>query len=132
MWFVLIFFIFNNNKNTMLSLERFYEKFLEIDFDNFLLEQNNPYVNSNEHYLRFKNDYLNKTRENFNKFKTLLSLYEGYKNIYEINEEKSEYIFIYIDETKKKDISKQLKNIILEQNRNLEFIMARINLLNKT
>jgi hypothetical protein len=115
----------------MYSLERFKEKFLENDFDNYLLEQNNPFVNSNRHYLQLKNNYLDKTRENFDKFKNLLEIYNRYMNIYKVNKENNECIFMYIDETKKKSINKQLKDIILEQNRNLDILMKHIKLLNE-
>jgi len=115
----------------MYSLERFKEKYLEVNFDNYLLEENNQYVNSNEHYLELKNDYFIKTRENFNRFKALLEIYGSYKNNYKINEEGSEHIFIYMDQSKKKNINKELKDIILDQNRNLDCLMSRIKLLNE-
>lgn len=114
----------------MYSLERFKEKFLEVNFDNYLLEQNSKYINSNEYYLQFKKDYLDKTRDNFNKFKNLLETYNYYKNIYKVDEQNFDYSFTYINQSKKIDINKELKNLILEQNKILNSFMDHIKFLN--
>ena len=59
----------------MITLIEFREKFITIDFDNYLKEQNNNLVNSNEYYLQYKNEYITTSENNYEILKGLLVIF---------------------------------------------------------
>ena len=47
----------------------YYAQYININFDEILLENNNNLLNSEEFYLMYKKDYFDQTSENFEKYK---------------------------------------------------------------
>ena len=68
----------------MLNID-FYNIFININFDNILLEENNPLINSKEFYLNYKKIYFNETNKNYSKFLRINSQLQRLNNtIYKI------------------------------------------------
>lgn len=108
----------------------FYTRFININFDEQLMENNNPLVNSQDIYLNYKNEYINTSLNNFNDYKKYNKIYSGL-NETDINNTSNKYIFVYknvklIEETKQK-----IKNIIIEQEKLLQNFQHYIDLLNE-
>ncbi len=108
----------------------FYTRFININFDEKLMENNNPLVNSQDIYLNYKNEYINTSLNNFNDYKKYNKIYSEL-NETNINNTSNRYIFVYknvklIEETKQK-----IKNIIIEQEKLLQNFQHYIDLLNE-
>ena len=50
----------------------YYAQYININFDEILLENNNNLLNSEEFYLMYKKDYFDQTSKNFEKYKKLI------------------------------------------------------------
>ena len=51
-------------EDNLYSEQSFNDTFININFDEFLIQNNNNLVNSNEYYLQYKSEYLEKTTTN--------------------------------------------------------------------
>jgi hypothetical protein len=102
----------NCQKAKVYCIKNFQKKFLNIQFDNILIEQNNKYVNSQE-YLSQKKKYNSSTKENFKIIKELVKEYDLLNNNYSINNTK--YIYKYIDTERLNTLNNELKNILIKQ-----------------
>jgi hypothetical protein len=110
------------------SEDTFKKNFLTVNFDEFLFENNNDLVNSNEHYITFKTEYLDKTNINFNKYKILIDQFKKMEDNYKINNTKYSYTFVNKDEYNK--LNKELKHILSEQRQLYLNFMNYIQFLN--
>lgn len=112
----------------MESEESFKNQFLNINFDEFLFENNNDLVNSNEYYIQYKSEYLSKTQDNFIKYSDLMKTFKYMENNYTINQNKYSYTFVNKDEYNR--INKELKNLLIEQRTLYNNFMNYIQFLN--
>lgn len=112
-----------------LSLDDFTEQFINIDFDNYLIEQNNNLVNSNDIYLLYKNEYIKITKENYNKLSLLLKQYISLNNNYIITDN-NKYIYHYIDNNEHKNLNIIIKDLIISQKKSLDNFINYITFLN--
>lgn len=108
--------------------KEFRNTFINVDFDEIFINNNNELVNHPE-YLKIKQDYLNQTNENFNKFKHLLEEYNLIVNNYTVKNNK--YTYMHIDEEKLDFLNDELKNLKLKQQKLLANILNFIKVLNK-
>lgn len=105
-------------------------KFINIDFDNILISNNNPLVNSYEHYIKYKEMYLTESNELFTKY----SFYS--KELQKANEIKNiiispfKQIYTYISDERINEYKLGLKNIYLEQQSKFKNFMTYINYIN--
>lgn len=93
--------------------EMFKNTFLNVNFDDFLINNNNNLVNSNEYYLQFKVEYLNKTTNNLNKYIKLLKDFNELSNNFTVNNNK--YSYTFIDKNLYNKTNNDLKALLLEQ-----------------
>lgn len=106
----------------------FYSQYININFDEILLENNNTFVNSEEFYLMYKKEYFDKTLENFEKFKVWISELNELTNLNVSDNNK--YKYVYINTTRLEMLKQQLKNLIISQNKLLDNFHHYITLLN--
>lgn len=109
--------------------EQFKDNFLNVDFDNFLIQNNNPVINSNELYIQYKTEYLNKTRANLVKYTALYQSFKLLSDNYVINNNK--YSYTFVDKDEYKDVNKNIKNLLIEQRQLYNNFMMYIQFLNK-
>lgn len=114
--------------NNLYNEEQFITMFLNIKFDDFLIDTNNDIVNSNEHYIQYKTEYLSKTNENLKKYKDLVKKFNELSNIYNINNNK--YSYTFIDKKELSNVNKELKNLLIDQRYLYNNFMNYIQLLN--
>jgi hypothetical protein len=114
----------------MLNID-FYNIFININFDNILLEENNPLINSKEFYLNYKKIYFNKTNKNYSKFLRINSQLQRLNNtIYKITNNKY-YYYNYLDKTQLDVLKKELKSIIISQKEIFNNFKHYVETLNK-
>lgn len=112
----------------MESEESFKNQFLNIHFDNFLFENNNDLVNSNEFYIQYKTEYLRKTQDNYEKYSNLMKTFKHMTNNYTITHNK--YSYTFVDKNEYNRLNKELKTILIEQRELYNNFMNYIQFLN--
>jgi hypothetical protein len=109
----------------------FYTQYVNINFDEILIENNNKLVNSEDVYLNFKKEYFEKTSENFELFKQCnLELLEMQDDNNEVKRTGNKYIYTYKDRNVIENKKQRIKDIVVEQERLLNNFYHYITLLN--
>ena len=107
----------------------FYSKYINVNFDNILLESNNDLVNSEDHYLKYKKEYMEETQVNYEKFKEYKQKLSELSDL-QYTKNASKYTYVYINDNEVNIVKHNLKNIIILQNRLFENFSHYISLLN--
>lgn len=107
-------------------------KFLNCDFDSILLNNNNPLLNSYDIYIQYKQKYIINTRKNYDTYQKLYKEYTNLKKIQYQSVGPNKIIYTYIESNKLNDLSFKIKNLIIEQQNNLDNFLHYINHLNNT
>jgi hypothetical protein len=108
--------------------EQFKNTFLNIDFDNILVQSNNKFVNSNELYINYKLEYITKTQDNLQKYKTIYDVLTKLSNNYTINNNK--YSYTFVDKNEYNKLNKEIKIILIEQRQLYINFLTYVQLLN--
>lgn len=107
----------------------FYSQYININFDEILIESNNHLINSQNVYLKYKQQYFDvslKNYELFKKYKTELERLQKSETVTVPNK----YIFVYKDTQVIEQIKQKLKNVVLSQEKLLNNFHHYITLLN--
>lgn len=88
--------------------------FLDCNFDNILIEEDNPMLNSNEHYIDYKNEYIEQTKINHKKLDELLKKFNILNNFYTKSCDRK-YVYHFIDNDTKEKLNNEIKNIHVYQ-----------------
>lgn len=113
----------------MLNID-FYNMFININFDNILLEKNNPLVNSKEIYLNYKRTYFDQTNKNYSKFLRLNAELQKQKQLqYTVTNNK--YYYTYLDQKNLDSLKNELKIIIISQKELFNNFKHYVETLNK-
>ncbi len=88
--------------------------FLNCNFDNMLIEEDNPILNSNEHYIDYKNEYIEQTKINHKKLDELLKKFNILNNFYTKSCDRK-YVYHFIDNDTKEKLNNEIKNIHVYQ-----------------
>lgn len=107
----------------------FREQFIA-DFDQLLLDQNNPVINSYEQYGQYKDNYLKLTEKNWLQYEKINNELQGLKNYY-TNPKTNRFVYKYIDHDKLNKLNLELKNIVIEQRKHHQNFLNFIMILNK-
>jgi hypothetical protein len=106
----------------------YYAQYININFDEILLENNNSLVNSEEFYLMYKKDYFDQTSKNFEKYKKWDVELQELTN-FNVSES-TKYKYVYTNLTKVEFLKQELKNLIIAQNKLLDNFHHYVTLLN--
>lgn len=113
----------------MLNID-FYNMFININFDNILLETNNPLVNSKDFYLNYKRTYFDQTNKNYSKFLRINAELQKLKQLqYKILNNK--YYYTYLDQKQLESLKNELKLIIISQKESFNNFKHYVETLNK-
>lgn len=109
----------------------FYSQYININFDEILIENDNELVTSQRVYLDFKREYFDKSMINYNNFKKYSSeLEEMQDDNNQVQQVGTRYTYIWKDRNLIEQKRKQIKNIVIEQERLLNNFHHYITLLN--
>ena len=108
--------------------DSFRKRYLNDHFDDFLLQENNDLINSNEHYLEYKNIYIETTEMNLTNYLKLLEMICCDDICDNINKK---FTFTYIDNSIIYKINIQIKELIINQNKLYNDFINHIKMLNK-
>lgn len=127
---MLVVFFKNNNYRIIISMDiDFYTKYININFDNCLLENNNELVNSEEFYLKYKKIYISTTQQNYELYKNYQDKFKKL-NDFQYSNNNNKYNYIYIDDVELDNLKINIKKIIIEQDTLLNNFNHYISLLN--
>lgn len=97
----------------MVMKDEFKNKFLNIDFDQILIDNDCKFVNYKE-YIETKNTYLDKTKENVKLYEELHCCFCELNDNFVIKDNKK-FQYTCIDKTKLCNVNKRLKDIVIKQ-----------------
>jgi hypothetical protein len=114
----------------MYSGEQFKIDYLDYNFDQLLLERNNPLISSNEKYLNWKNMYIKDTFANYNKLTGLLKDFpnDNY-SITKVNNT-TKYIYKYSNPTFVESLNLEIKTLLVNQKKLYKHFIQFIEFLN--
>lgn len=107
----------------------FYSQYININFDEILMESNNHLINSQNVYLIYKQQYFEESLKNyelFKKYKTELERLQKSETITLPNK----YLFVYKDTQVIEQTKQNLKNVVISQEKLLNNFHHYITLLN--
>jgi len=107
----------------------FYSQYININFDEILMESNNHLINSQNVYLVYNQQYFDESSKNyelFKKYKTELERLQKSETITLPNK----YLFVYKDTQVIEQTKQNLKNVVLSQEKLLNNFHHYITLLN--
>jgi|Laugrespbdmm15sd_2_1035082.scaffolds.fasta_scaffold44836_1 hypothetical protein len=108
----------------------FYSRYININFDEILTENNNLLVNSEEMYLKYKKKYFDETHTNYKLFKDFSTELKILENDQGYTNNNNRYLYVYKDITKIEELRLNIKNIVIAQNTLFYNFNHYINLLN--
>lgn len=108
----------------------FYSRYININFDEILTENNNLLVSSEEMYLKYKKKYFDETHKNYKLFKDFSTELKILENDQGYTNNNNKYLYVYKDITKIEELRLNIKNIVIAQNTLLYNFNHYVNLLN--
>lgn len=107
----------------------FENEFLSTDFDNILIQQNNPLINSDQ-FIQYKQIYLNASQANLQKFTELTTELRSMIEEKLQNTNPTKVVFTFIDEDKSIELEKNLNSLISKQRNLFNRFLHYVNDLN--
>lgn len=104
--------------------------YINVNFDNILIEDNNPIVNSESLYLQFKKQYFEQTYDNYDLFKRLTNELRDIEGNEGHSVSGNKYSYIFNDITKIESLRLTIKNIVISQEKLYNNFYQYITLLN--
>lgn len=108
----------------------FHSRYININFDEILTENNNLLVSSEEMYLKYKKKYFDETHKNYKLFKYFSTELKILENDQGYTNNNNRYLYVYKDITKIEELRLNIKNIVVAQNTLLYNFNHYVNLLN--
>jgi hypothetical protein len=116
----------------MYSGEQFKKDYLDYNFDEMLLDRNNPLITSNEKYLCWKNMYIKDTLDNYNKLNELLKNFsDDNYSITKMNNT-TKYIYKYSNPSFVDSINLEIKTVLTSQRKLYKHFINFIEFLNSS
>jgi hypothetical protein len=113
------------------TLPDFKGEFMDVDFDDILIKDNNPLVNSYKHYIKYKNEYLDNAFGLYMRYqKSALELSKLYE-MQRIALSPSKIIYTYINAARARSLQALINGLIITQRERLDNFMSYIETLNK-
>lgn len=109
----------------------FYSEYININFDEILIENNNPLVSSEDLYLKFKKTYFDETHKLYEMFKNYSIQLKRLENDQGHTSNDNKYLYVYKDTTKIEELRLNIKNIIISQKKRLDNFRHYVILLNQ-
>jgi hypothetical protein len=100
-----------------------------INFDQLLIDCNNPIINSYDKYGKYKKEYINFIEETMKQFDTLKNELEIINP--SIENSPKRFYYTFIDKEKERTVKNQIKNLILQQKQYYQNFINYIMYLNK-
>lgn len=108
----------------------FFKEFIDVDFDNILLQNNNPLFNSDEHYCRYKKKYLDEAYKNKEIYEQHSDELQHLQNQQVVKTSATKVIYTFVDEDKIKLLKQNKKNLVSTQRQSLQNFLQYLNQLN--
>ena len=116
----------------MYSGEQFKKDYLDYNFDEMLLQRNNPLVTSNEKYLYWKNMYLKDTFANYSRLTQLLADFSNDNYSVTKMNNTTKYIYKYSNPSVMNTFNLEIKTLLATQKKLYQHFVSFIEFLNST
>lgn len=97
----------------MNNTDDFASEFLYVNFDNILMQNNSPFLESDQMYIKYKEQYLSQTMQNYTSYKELLSLLQSFQS--PLPTTPSKIVYTFTDNQQIENIRSQIKSLFLHQ-----------------
>jgi hypothetical protein len=97
----------------MNNTDDFASEFLYVNFDNILMQNNSPFLESDQMYIKYKEQYLSQTMQNYTSYKELLSLLQSFQSPSPTTP--SKIVYTFTDNQQIENIRSQIKSLFLHQ-----------------
>jgi len=108
----------------------FKKTFIDIDFDDMLLRNNNPLINSDDHYLKYKQNYKTTSLANFETYTDLQRQLASLGNLQFHKPTATKYIYTHIKSDKLDTVHREISSLLQRQNKLFEQFTNYITFLN--
>lgn len=108
----------------------FFTEFIDIDFDNILLQNNNPLFNSQEHYFDYKQQYLEQARQNKEAYEQIVEELIYLQSSQIVKTSPTKVIYTYVDMDRLNLLKQNKKNILRSQRESLQNFLHYLHQLN--
>lgn len=108
----------------------FFKQFIDVDFDNILLQNNNPLFNSDEHYFKYKRQYLDEAYQNKETYEQIIDELQLLQSTQLVRKSATKVIYTFVDTDRIKVLKQNKKNIMFSQRQRLENFLHYLNQLN--
>lgn len=110
----------------------FAAEFLYINFDDILMQNNSPFLQSEPLYLQHKDVYMSNTVKNYATFKELVSKLQQYDALNSSPPNPSKITYTFTDDAVIEDLNNQLKSLVLLQRNAFQNFLHHVNMLSST
>lgn len=110
----------------------FAAEFLYINFDNILMQNNSPFLQSEPLYLQYKEVYMSQTVKNYATFKDLVSKLQQYDTSSQPNSSSTKITYTFTDNAVIEDLYNQIKSLVLSQRNSYQNFLHHVNMLSST
>jgi hypothetical protein len=97
----------------MNTTDDFASEFLYIDFDNILSQNNSPFLNSDQMYIKYKEEYLSQTMKNYASYKELQSTLFSF--LPPVSDTPSKILYTFTDNNQIELVRSQIKSLFILQ-----------------
>lgn len=108
----------------------FFTQFIDVDFDNILLQNNNPLFNSDEHYFKYKRHYLDEANKNKESYEDIVDELEELQNKQLVQKTATKVIYTFVDTDRINILKQNKKNILSTQHERLQNFLHYLHQLN--
>jgi hypothetical protein len=108
----------------------FKNDFLSVNFDNILIEHNNPLVNSYDHYIKYKQQYIRISKQNSESYSELYAKLVSILEQQNIKTSTYRFSFVFADENYINSLKTQIKELITQQRKLLSNFIHYLQTLN--
>lgn len=108
----------------------FFKEFIDVDFDNILLQNNNPLFNSDEHYFKYKRQYLDEAYNNKEAYDTINDELQELQSAQVVRKSATKVIYTFVDENRINVLKQNKKTILSAQRQRLNNFLHYLNQLN--
>lgn len=108
----------------------FAAEFLYVNFDDILMQNNSPFLQSEPLYLQYKEAYMSQTVKNYAIFKELVSKLQQYDSSSSSSSSKITYTFT--DNAVIDDLYNEIKSLVLSQRNAYQNFLHHVNTLSST
>jgi hypothetical protein len=112
------------------QITSFIDEFIATNFDDILLQNDNPLINSDEYYIKYKQCYMDDARTNLLEYETLTNELRRLQEIKLVALSDSKVIYTFVNDVTIQGLKSKRKDLVVKQRQKLTNLLLYIDRLN--